>query len=184
VFRGHNIQFELSLATQISRYSEHPAEVDHAKQDVRSAALEIVRVIRIHTSRYGNKHMGVMHTQAVLVSLLAFLEESAQDDLDYSAEIIDLCIFFRAIARRFPLSMVAFRMFQRIVQQRHYHLPAATIKLFEDFEGEQWDLRQRQQVTSLYPAPQEDVGDLKPETMGDFVERLERLEVTDNAKHY
>ena len=181
--------FELNLTAQILHFSDSPAEIALAKQQRRSAALGIVRIVRIHSSRYGNKHMNIIHAPGIVLALLALIDEppigANQDEIAYSSEIVDLCIFFRAIGRRFPWGLVAFRMFQKMVQQGGYKLPTATVKLFEDFESEEWEKRHKRNFISLYPTPRDNQAQGPSqndrESMAEFVERLEKLDMRDGA---
>lgn len=180
--RSNRIQLKLNIATQLLQHSDTSTVTSLATQQRRDAALEIVRVVRIYSTRYGNKHVNAYFFQAVLVALLALAEETDSEggEMPYATELLDLCIFFRAVGRRFPWVMVAFRMSQKVVQQRGKKLPAATEKLFEDFEKEDWGVRENKRFNSLYVAPS--VADGQPgarEFLGDFVERWEKLDLND-----
>jgi hypothetical protein len=66
------------------------------------------------------------------LSLLVLVDHA--DISTYRSEISDLCVFFRAMSRRFPWVFPAFRMFQVSTKQLGKRLAPETEKLFEEFE--------------------------------------------------
>lgn len=154
------------------------AEANRVQQLKRAAALEIVQICRLHQSLYGNAHMTVFLVQPLYLALVALMSE--EDVSTYSSEILDLCIYFRATSRRFPIAMAVMRMFQVSAQQSGKALPVETEKLFEEFEQEDWRQRTSYRVTSQYPVlGGKDQDSSEVQNLSDFFAMMERLEVAD-----
>ena len=100
------------------------------------------------------------------------------DTQAFDEEVLDLCIFFRAMTRRWPVAMAAFRMFQVTAQKRGKRLPPAATKLFAEFENEDWRQNELKRIISMYPVEgDEENTELDIHNMSDFFEMLERLDV-------
>ena len=173
----------MKLADHILRNSNSASTISRALRERQAAAMEIVHMVRVYTSCYDNKHVNPYWALILLTSLLTLLEEppsEATGEVAFPEDILELCIFFRALSRRVPWVMVALRMFQEVARQRQQRLPASAISLFEDFEKEEWDRRANCKMISQNVAPTEGK---RPdnEPMNDFLERLDQLNVQDEA---
>lgn len=117
----------------------------------RDAALEITKICRIYQSSYGVSPTSLSLTDPIYKALFVLINEEDSDG-KYDSEILDLCVMFRSIARRFPFTLAVFRMFHHVaLREKSHRLPASTAKLFEDFDREDWAATQLERVASHYP---------------------------------
>lgn len=120
--------------------------------------------------------MSLYMIHPVLHSLFTLTDRT--DAYEHQAEITNLCVFCRAMARRWPFCMAALRMYQVQMQTRGRKLPAETEKLFEDFEIGQWLNVELEEIKTMYPVPG-DNGEEK-RNMGDFLKAMDRLDIGSN----
>ena len=122
----------------------------------------------------------MIYALATMLALDTFLQE--EDTLQYRSEITTLCVFFRAMSRRWPWCLAAMRMYQITTTQRGDKLPPETEKLFEDFGSDEWAKKESERVMSVYPVPDHSPNRFKKaQTMGDFVEMLDALNFGDSV---
>lgn len=178
--RGNYLALVLTIFAPLRIQVEDaaPAVVTEAMEQSINAAMEVVELFRKHQSLYGKSHMSGFLVQPLFLALLFFVDHD--DIFAYSSEISDLCIYFRAMSRRFPWVLAAFRMFQVSTKQRGKKLPPETEKLFEEFETLDWETRELDRVSSLYPVMGEnEPGRSKIQNMGEFLEMMDNLNVDD-----
>ena len=173
----------LAPLTNLSPTNPHPtAAATHWR---REAALTVVRTIRLHQSHYSMSHMSIFLIQPVMNAafvLIDFVDPSDSDISTYKSEIIDLCVFFRAMSRRYLFATAALRLFQLTVQRKGRKLPTETEKLFEDFENRDWKVRALGEVKSVYPAVADRVdGREDVRTMSEVFQKFEGLSVQDEG---
>lgn len=114
-------------------------------------ALEITKIYRIYRSSYGTSPTSLCFTDPAYKALFVLINENDSDG-KYDAEILDLCVMFRSISRRFPFSLAVFRMFHQVaITEKSQKLPASTVKLFEDFDRDDWAATQLERIASYYP---------------------------------
>lgn len=114
----------------------------------RDTALEITKIYRIHQSSYGASPTSLCFTDPAYKALLVLINEEDSDGR-YDSEILDLCVMLRSLSRRFPFALAVFRMFQRVaVSEKSHRLPSSTVKLFEDFDRDDWATTQLERVAS------------------------------------
>ena len=111
------------------------------------ATMGLVKIFRIHEKLYGNTVTCVYLVHPLSVALNVLLDRNEVGD--YDAEITDLCIFLKAMSRRFPFAFAVFRMLQISARERRRTLPQATERLFEDFVESEWVNRQLVELESL-----------------------------------
>lgn len=178
----------------------------------RDAALTIVQLIRTHQHLYGPAHMSIFLIQPITTAAFVLVDEQDPDptltpadaataapattttapmtttdsgSTPYAAELTDLCIFFRAMSRRWPFATAALRLLQLTITRRGRRLPRETDRLFDDFESREWAetgerRRQLQSLKSLYPvvADRED-GKGQVRNMGEVLGMMRGFEVGD-----
>lgn len=159
-------------------------------------AIEITRILRLHSESWGSEHMNIFFIQPITLSLYAFMDEGTQSP-EQNARLTDLCIMFRAISRRWTVGMNILRMVQLSAKHRGFRLPPETDDLFEKFETEDWLGQESKRVISMYPdaasatfktgIPSQDNAEGRKEpqvrNMTDFLELMDNLNIQGKGKH-
>lgn len=127
------------------------AIVERAKELRREAALELVQIFRLHDSLYGISLAHVHLSYPLSLALLVILAE--EDNPVSRSNITELCLFFRAMSRRFPCIMASLRMFRASGEQQGNRLSPETERLFEELEKYNWETSELWRTTSLDSVP-------------------------------
>ncbi|KAB8068205.1 hypothetical protein BDV29DRAFT_184942 [Aspergillus leporis] len=114
-----------------------------------SNARRIAYILGIHREKWGIDRMAPSTVQWTSISLFTLLE--ALDAPENRKAFIELCIFARAISRRFALGKGIMRMIQVTASQAQVSLPEETDALFLDFETQTWRDKDSQAFSSFYP---------------------------------
>jgi hypothetical protein len=164
-----------------------PTVVNQANTLYGEAALEIARLCNLHHASYGNTHMSVFWIHPIALSLYHLMD--VDDTARFEEQITDLCIFARAMSRRWPFAMAILRMIQLTADRRQVTLPDQSRKLFEDFEKEDWHTREQRTLASMYPDPESaayrkhmENADAALQNMGEFLDSMERLHLQDRGR--
>lgn len=153
--------------------------LERARPRVWKATLDLVNIFRIHEKLHGNATACVYLVHSLSVALNVLLDRN--EDGAYDAEIIDLCIFLKAMSRRFPFAFAVFRMIQISARESKKPLPQATKRLVEDFVESEWVNRRLVELESLYPVDSVNVVSSlpTPQNMTDFIALLDHLGIDD-----
>ena len=145
-----------------------------------AAALDVVRIVRIWQTEFGTSNTHVALLPPIYHALVVLLScRKTSDSTLYESEILDMCIQFRSIGRRWRFAMGAFRMCQVTILNQGKELPFAAQKLFEDFETREWQDKEIRRITSIFPTLGGAINGEEPLNMGDFFENFQRLNVDD-----
>ncbi|KAK5073059.1 hypothetical protein LTR64_000532 [Lithohypha guttulata] len=141
----------------------------------RDAALEITKICRIYQSSYGASPTSLSLTDSIYKALFVLINE-ADSDGKYDSEILDLCIMFRSLGRRFPFTLAVFRTCHQVaLREKSHRLPNSTAKLFEDFDREDWAATQLERVASYYPVQGSAKVDVR--NIEEFFDMMKELEI-------
>ncbi|KAE8151670.1 hypothetical protein BDV25DRAFT_152291 [Aspergillus avenaceus] len=120
-----------------------------AQQVCLSAARRIAYILGIHREKWGIDRMAPSTVQWTSIGLFTLLE--SLDTRENRSAFIELCVFARAIARRFALGKGILRMIEVTASQTQVALPEETGALFIDFEEQTWRGNDSQEFSSFYP---------------------------------
>lgn len=126
-----------------------PETAKNAKDLCLSTARRIAQILSIHREKWGIDRLAPSTVQWASIGLFTLLE--ALDSLENRKAFTELCIFARALSRRFGLAKGILRMIQVTAQQTEVSLPPETDALFLDFETQTWRNRDSQSFSSFYP---------------------------------
>ncbi|KAF5855358.1 hypothetical protein ETB97_009361 [Aspergillus alliaceus] len=126
-----------------------PETAKNAQDLCLSTARRIPHILGTHREKWGIDRMAPSTVQWTSIGLFTLLE--ALDVLENRKAFVELCIFARAMSRRFALAKGIMRMIQVTAKQMEVNLPEETDALFVDFETETWRDRDAQEFSSFYP---------------------------------
>ncbi|KAE8397440.1 hypothetical protein BDV37DRAFT_289431 [Aspergillus pseudonomiae] len=126
-----------------------PETAKNAKDLCLSTARRIAQILSIHREKWGIDRLAPSTVQWASIGLFTLLE--ALDSPENRKAFIELCIFARAMSRRFALAKGILRMIQVTAQQTEVSLPTETDALFLDFETQTWRERDSLSFSSFYP---------------------------------
>ncbi|KAE8355729.1 hypothetical protein BDV28DRAFT_27698 [Aspergillus coremiiformis] len=126
-----------------------PETARNARELCLSTARHIPYLLGIHREKWGIDRMAPSTCQWTSIGLFTLL--SALDSPENRAAFMELCIFARAMSRRFALAKGIMRMIQVTARQMKAPLPAETDALFMEFETETWRRQDSLAFSSFYP---------------------------------
>ncbi|RAL14755.1 Zn(II)2Cys6 transcription factor [Aspergillus homomorphus CBS 101889] len=150
------------------------------------SALAIVRLLRIHRARWGVDYISPTTIHWVSMALFTLLEQL--DNPEHKTSFTELCVFARALSRKWTLMKGIMRMLQVSAQKNSVMLPPDTHALFTEFEEEMWESKDRERFRSLYPNPNslsKTAGDrtlLDDAELDSFLEKWDTLEVDEAGR--
>ncbi|OGM41999.1 putative C6 transcription factor [Aspergillus bombycis] len=158
-----------------------PETAKNARDLCLSTARHIAQILNMHREKWGIDRVAPSTVQWTSIGLFTLLE--ALDSLENRKAFTELCIFARAMSRRFGLAKGILRMIQVTAQQAEVSLPPETDALFLDFEKQTWRNHDSQSFSSFYPhfstvirqgkARQSDA------SMDRFLEKWDNLDISD-----
>ncbi|KAB8260933.1 hypothetical protein BDV32DRAFT_43757 [Aspergillus pseudonomiae] len=126
-----------------------PETAKNARELCLSTARRIAQILNTHREKWGIDRVAPSTVQWTSIGLFTLLE--ALDSLENQKAFTELCIFARAMSRRFRLAKGILRMIQVTAQQTEVSLPPETDALFLDFETQTWRNDDSQSFSSFYP---------------------------------
>lgn len=155
----------------------NPDVIQQAHDSCIEAALRVSNACRSYMDQHRETPINVVTIQPCMLALLVFIEAYPTNQ-EYAADITTLSTFMRRQSRRWPLSLAYLRMVQLNAKSQTVTLPPDIDKLFEDFETQQWKVRERKRFVSMLPDPSKILSGDSTEVVGDmgkFIQQMEDL---------
>ncbi|OJJ97427.1 hypothetical protein ASPACDRAFT_80335 [Aspergillus aculeatus ATCC 16872] len=152
------------------------------------SALAIVRLLRIHRTRWGIDYIHPTTIHWVSMALFTLLEVLDHPVPEYKTSFTELCVCARALSRKWILMKGILRMIQVSAQKNSVVLPPETDALFTEFEQVMWESKDRERFKSLYPNPNSlsktagDRSQLDDAELDSFLEKWDTLHVDEDGE--
>lgn len=168
--------------------SDRAATAATARKLCVESALAIVRLLRIHRTRWGIDYIHPTTIHWVSMALFTLLEVLDHPEPEYKTSFTELCVFARALSRKWTLMKGILRMIQVSAQKNSVVLPPETDALFTEFEQAMWESKDRERFKSLYPNPNSlsktggDRSQLDDVDLDRFLEKWDTLHVDEDGE--